>query len=602
VEPSKGPQADGKGLRFSLTAILAIVFVLLSAWQVGIAQDPAPPPSEEGDLAPIVEDTEVGQRTPFDETIEGYFLHPVWLVILLICAFLWVVVLEFVSEDARRVKADQKNWNLIFLGLGLIGLTLAILLAPVFALLGLAAVIGTASVYVAKRNQMVNPEQRVFTKAHLAYVLSRVLTKVGIKVSQQKLIGTPEDETEIELLRKDGKSLDAISGEARSGVEHSEATLGVKEIVESAILSRATDIHIEPKENELQVRFRIDGILHNVPSYPVELAPPIVSAIKVLADMDIAERRKPQDGTFMGRLGGKTLDFRAATSPSVHGETMVVRILDRETGLLGLAHLGLDQRRFEKIQSIISAPHGMLIVSGPTGAGKTTTLYAALGAIDAYQKNIITIENPIEYRLDNVTQTQVNPKAGITFANQLRSMLRQDPDVIMVGEIRDAETARTALQAAMTGHFVFTTIHANDAVSSLFRLLDLGVEPYLISSSLSAVLAQRLVRTLCEECKVPYIPKPSFVKKVGLDPRRVQEFFKATGCEACQGTGYLGRIGVFELLEMNDTLRDLIRGTPSVQLIKAEARKNGLITLQEDGLSKVSRGITSVKELIRVTK
>ncbi len=318
--------------------------------------------------------------------------------------------------------------------------------------------------------------------------------------------------------------------------------------------------------------------------------------------MDIAERRKSQDGTFSGKLGDRVMDFRSATSSSVHGETMSIRILDRDRDLIRLERLGMDPRARAMFTRIINAPHGMLSVSGPTGSGKTTTLYAALSEIDAYQKNILTIENPIEYRLDNITQTSVNPKAGITFAGAMRSMLRQDPDVIMVGEIRDAETARTALQAAMTGHFVFTTLHANDAVTSLFRLLDLGVEPYLISSALTAVMAQRLLRLLCKACRVPYVPKPEFVKKIGLDPSKVTHFYKAQGCELCQGTGYMGRTGIFELLVINDMLRDLIRENPSIRLIKEEAKAAGLVSLQEAGLQKVVRGETSLKELIRVTK
>jgi type II secretory ATPase GspE/PulE/Tfp pilus assembly ATPase PilB-like protein len=244
----------------------------------------------------------------------------------------------------------------------------------------------------------------------------------------------------------------------------------------------------------------------------------------------------------------------------------------------------------------------MFIASGPTGAGKSTTLYAMISEIDAYQKNIITIEDPIEYRLDNVTQTPINPKAGVTFASSLRSSLRQDPDVIMVGEIRDAETARVACQAAMTGHFVFTTLHANDSVTSLFRLLDLGVEPYFIASSLSAVLAQRLCRVLCPTCKEAYVPEPEFFKSIGLPPGKEIQLYKSVGCEECQGTGYRGRIGIFELLEVTDAIKELLRTTPGVQAITAEAKKTGFRKLHEDGLAKVIKGLTSVKELLRVTR
>ena len=549
--------------------------------------------SEGAATAESVEEDAV-PRTPY--------VSPIAVICVTLVVMVWLGLIEWVTIDARKAKAKQDLWNSLLLIVGLVGMVLTFATSWLFSLMTLPAVIGVFTAYAIKRNQLVAPEERLFTRKHLAFLLAAALSKIGIKVSQQALAGDRQDEPEIELLRKDGQSLDALSAGSRAPGGASEAILAVKEIIESAVLSRVTDIHIEPKEQELQVRFRIDGILHNVPSYPKELAPPMISALKVLAEMDIAERRKPQDGGCMGRLADQEYDFRVATTPTVHGETMVIRILDRDQGLLRLDRLGVDQQRMDELRRIVNAPHGMMIVSGPTGSGKSTTLYACLLEIDAYQKNIMTIENPIEYRLDNITQTQINPKAGVTFSGQLRSLLRQDPDVIMVGEIRDAETARTALQAAMTGHFVLSTVHANDAVSTLYRLMDLGVEPYLISSSLTAVLAQRLVRVLCETCKQPYTPKPEFLKKVGLSPNRVHEFFRAEGCEECQGTGYYGRVGLFEILELNDAIRDLMRGRPSLQVLKAQGRKAGLVTLQEDGLKKVVQGVTSVKELIRVTK
>jgi len=578
-------------------AALWVALALAALGGLALGQDNAAPAAQPAAGADAAAAGDEAAALP----ARGTHISMGWTIFFGLALAAWVASLEWVSVDTIKVKANQTLWNTGFFSAGLAGWALALWLHPVFAALTLAALICGLGVYVSQRNRLTPPEERLLTKQHLAFMASRWLARVGLKVAPEQLTGTKAATTEIVLLRKDGKSLDALSSESRH-VGGSDASQAVKEIVESAVLSRTTDIHLEPKEGELQVRFRIDGILHSVPSYPAELAPPIISAIKVLSDMDIAERRKPQDGTFMGKLEGKAYDFRVATSPSVHGETMVIRILDRDLGLIKLERLGLDEKRLEQLRRIINAPNGLLAVSGPTGSGKTTTLYASLMEIDAFQKNIMTIENPIEYRLENVTQTQINVKAGVTFAGQLRSMLRQDPDVIMVGEIRDAETARTALQAAMTGHFVFTTIHANDGVSTLFRLLDLGVEPYLVSSSLTAILAQRLVRTLCENCKEPYAPNPDFVKKVGLDPSRVKEFYKAVGCESCQGTGYYGRIGIFELFEMNDVIRDLLRGQPSIQLIKAEARKAGLLTLQEDGLRKVLQGVTSIKELIRVTK
>ena len=561
-------------------------------------------PEGEGAASEAPSDEEAAGVTVMEPVSRDSYVNIAALIWVTFVALIWICLMEWVTADVRRIKAGQSYWNTGLLLLGIFGVGLSLYSNWMISFFAFPALLGVGIAYVVKRNQLAPPEERVLTRRHLAILTAHWLAKMGVRVSYETLSGEARnDEPEIELKRKDGQSLDALSTRRGGGsTETSEAVLAIKEVVESAILTRVTDIHLEPKQSELQVRFRIDGILHSVPSYPRDLAPQIVSALKVLSDMDIAERRKPQDGGFMGEMGSKTYDFRVATTPTVHGESMVIRILDRDQGLLRLERLGMDPKRMEQIRRIINSPHGMMLVSGPTGSGKSTTLYAALQEIDAYQKNVMTVENPIEYRLDNITQTQINPKAGVTFSGQLRSLLRQDPDVMMIGEIRDAETARTALQAAMTGHFVLSTVHANDALSTLYRLMDLGVEPYLIASSLTAVLAQRLVRVLCENCKQPYVPKPEFVKKVGLDPRRVQEFFRAEGCEVCQGTGYYGRVGLFELVEITDAIRDLLRGRPNLQVLKASARKAGMMTLQEDGLRKVVQGVTAVKELIRVTK
>ena len=547
--------------------------------------------------APLLAQPTVGQPEA------GRYLSGFWLTLLILYCVAWMGVYDWVGRDAERLGGRQKFWCTLLMATGGAGAFLMVTVGIWFvftALLGLGAIV---SIYVWKRNLALPVEQRVFTRDHLSYLMRGLFERLHLRTSTGAVVqrsGERQDTTTITLLRKDGTALEKLTD--RRSTDSSEAVISVKELIESAVMSRATDIHIEPKETELQARFRIDGILHNVPSYPSQLAAPMISSIKVLSDMDIAEKRKPQDGTFMGRLSTRTLDFRVSTAPSVHGETMVLRILDRDVGLIRLDKLGLTNDHMDRVKHVVQYPHGMLIASGPTGSGKTTTLYAMLSEIDAYQKNIITIEDPIEYKLDNVTQTAVNPKAGITFASALRSSLRQDPDVIMVGEIRDAETARVACQAAMTGHFVFSTLHANDSITTLFRLLDLGVEPYFISASLTAVVAERLLRVLCPACKVPYAPDEEFLRKIGASPERQIQLYKSQGCEECQGTGYKGRIGVFELFEVSDSIKDLIRTSPSINAITEEARKAGFRKLQEDGLIKVVKGITSVKELIRVTR
>jgi len=533
----------------------------------------------------------------------GLYLSTFWLIFAVLTAAGWVAAMEWLNRDAVAVGEDAKRWNLILFLVGALlwyaGWKISL---RGFTVLLLFAMGGLFMVYIRSRNLKVPANYRLFTPEHLNDLGARLLTQMGIQPKAMGVKSTREDRTSIVLMKKDGTTASALADGRRA--EHAEAIVASKEIVENAIRARATDIHLEPKGTELQVRYRIDGILHNSTPFPAELGKSIVSSVKVLSDMDIAERRKAQDGSFSATLDDKKFDVRVSTLTSVHGETMVLRLLDSSGGVIknGLSGLGFTPDMLKQVTGVIHSPHGCLITSGPTGSGKTTTLYAALSEIDAYQRNIVTIENPIEYKLDNVTQTPINPEAGITFASTLRAILRQDPDVIMVGEIRDAETARTALQAAMTGHFVFTTLHANDSVTSIVRLLDLGIESSLIQSALTVVVAQRLVRLLCNDCKVPYTPNQEFLRKIRVTVDEEKTFYKAKGCEECQGTGYRGRTGIYEVLMVTDGLRELIKENPSLQDIKNESRRAGLITLQEDGLRKVMQGLTSIKEVIRVTK
>jgi general secretion pathway protein E len=519
----------------------------------------------------------------------------------------WVIMWALMYRDCTVALMKHEVWDTLVFVTGMAPLLLAMLVNGGFLFLTIIGLPIIGAVYVRKRNALVPDDARIFTGRHFRLLGKRALKSVGIKLKETTLadgkVGGAA--TKILLMRKDGKTLEMISGALlASDANQSDAVQAVKQVIESSINARATDIHVEPTANALNIRFRIDGILHPLPPYPAALGPSMVSVIKVLSDMNIAEKRRPQDGTFTGQLDNKDLDFRVATSATVYGETMSLRILDRNRELITLDKLGMDPKMRARFQQLVNGPHGMIVVSGPTGAGKTTTLYAALMELDAFQKNIMTIEDPIEYSVNNITQMSLNPKAGITFASALRSILRQDPNVIMVGEIRDAETARVAMQAAMTGHMVLTTLHANDTVISLFRLLDLGVEQYLISSSLACILAQRLVRILCTQCRAPYEPRADFLPKIGLKPNPNQPvyFYKAVGCPACNGTGYYGRTGVFEMLAPNDRIREIVRTNPSEKLIRDEARKIGLRTLMEDGVGKVVQGATSLKELQRVTK
>jgi len=374
----------------------------------------------------------------------------------------------------------------------------------------------------------------------------------------------------------------------------------VNVVLTQALRRQASDIHIEPYETDIKVRFRIDGILYEIFSLPKRFQAHIVSRLKVMANLDIAEKRLPQDGRIKIKVANKTVDIRISVIPMAFGERMVLRLLDKSISILGLADMGMAEKRLEIFEKLINKNTGILLVTGPTGSGKTTTLYAAISRINSMEKNIITIEDPVEYELKGVGQIQVNPKTDLTFARGLRSVLRHDPDIIMVGEIRDLETVEIAIQASLTGHLVFSTLHTNDATGALTRLVDMGVEPFLISSSLLAVLAQRLVRRICPECKEPFHPEESTLEELGLPKDQV--FYHGRGCEACMQSGFRGRTGIFELLVMdNDTRHLLTSGADSVKM-KDMAVRNGMATLFEDGLLKVKNGMTTLSEVLRVTQ
>ncbi|MEC9466358.1 MAG: type II secretion system ATPase GspE [Myxococcota bacterium] len=378
----------------------------------------------------------------------------------------------------------------------------------------------------------------------------------------------------------------------------------VNSLISQAIKEHASDIHIEPGERELVVRFRIDGVLYEKIRPPKRLQASIVSRIKIQADLNIAEKRLPQDGRIRIKMAGQDVDIRVATAPTSYGERITMRLLDRSSVLLDLSDLGFPPDTHGTMSSLIKKSHGIILVTGPTGSGKTTTLYACLSAINRPDLNILTIEDPVEYQLNGISQTQVNSKIDLSFASGLRSFLRHDPDVIMVGEIRDLETAEIAIQAALTGHLVLSTIHTNDAPGAVTRLVDMGVEPFLVASSVIGILAQRLIRTLCPDCKQPYEATAEEVLELGLKPELVGEhpqFWRGPGCPACLGTGYQGRLGIYELLTPSDEIRQLILQNVDSNTIKQKAKLQGMRSLREDGAQKVLAGITSSAEVLRVT-
>ena len=528
------------------------------------------------------------------------FVGGLWSV----AALAWAAACLWVERDARVVFGGSRAWKIAVLAIGillLVGTFVAGFSAIPWAVVTLTLVMLG---YVGYRDTRALPAQRLVPTDVIASGVRGGARLLGLKewlAGGGQGVGPTRSAETLVLMKKDG----SVYGGGARGLdpEISQAVSQVKEILGEAIAMRATDIHLEPKVGQdTQVRYRIDGMMQNRSVLGGEEGRAVVSALKVLGDMDIAERRRPQDGTFAVVASGRKFDVRAASGPTNFGEKMALRLLDAEGGIVkaGLGGLGMRDSMVQALRGIIHRSHGMLIVSGPTGSGKTTSVYGALGEIDVLTRNIITIEDPVEYRLDNISQTAVNNAAELTFAKILRSVLRQDPDVILVGEIRDKETAEIAMQAALTGHFVFTTLHANDTATTITRLLDIGIEATLIQSAVTAVLAQRLIRLLCPKCKEAYQPPEDLLRRHGIAPDKVKVLFKEKGCPECHGTGYRGRTGIYELMILDATIRGLLVGRPSIEAIRAVTKKNGMRTLWRSALYKVCEGATSMAEAERV--
>lgn len=395
---------------------------------------------------------------------------------------------------------------------------------------------------------------------------------------------------------------DAITG-GDMGDEDAPVVRLVRLIIEEAVRTRVSDIHVEPMTDRVRVRYRTDGICAEVQTPPKRLQGAIISRLKIMANIDIAEKRRPQDGRIFMRVDGRDIDFRVSCLPGTHGESVVLRILDKEKALIGLVKLGFDSEDLDRFNRIIRRPNGIFLVTGPTGSGKTTTLYAALNELNRPDVKIISAEDPVEYSLSGINQCQVHDEIGLTFARILRSMLRQAPNIILVGEIRALDVAEVAVQAALTGHLVFSTLHTNDAPSAITRLIDIGIKPFLVASSVQAIMGQRLVRRICERCKEPVTPDPRTLQVMSLSAEDIEgaTFYQGRGCAACGQTGYLGRQGIFELMEMDTTLRELAFKMTPVAQIRQQAIMNGMLTLKDDGIRKAKRGITTLEEVMRIT-
>jgi general secretion pathway protein E len=416
--------------------------------------------------------------------------------------------------------------------------------------------------------------------------------------AQSQLIGDVET-------RVDELAFDADVQQLKDLASEAPVIRLVSLLITNALETRASDVHVEPFENRLAVRYRIDGVLHDVESPPKRLSAAVISRIKIMANLDIAERRLPQDGRIRLRVQGKEIDLRVSTVPTMHGESVVMRILDKGGVALDFDRLGFEEDTLKRFLDVLLQPHGILLVTGPTGSGKTTTLYTALDRLNQPDVKILTVEDPVEYQMPGINQIQVKPQIDLTFANALRSIVRQDPDVIMIGEIRDLETAQIAVQSALTGHLVLSTVHTNDAPSTMNRLLDMGVEDYLLTSTVIGILAQRLVRTLCPQCKEPYTALPEIVEQMNLrrfTREREITLWHAKGCKNCANTGYTGRISILEMLPISDELRSLVMKHATATDLRAEAIREGMMTMYEDGLRKALKGVTTFEEVLRVTR
>lgn len=541
---------------------------------------------------------------------EGHLaVNPVKIVFIVAIFFCWVACLRWIDEDSP-VSGMPHQWsNLALLAVGVLGVAVFLLLPFLLAYpIELALLIAPTLMYVHFRNKKVSGPHRVLTPEHFAR-----LGRSFLGMRERRFI---KSKSNLPPLRFLGKTM-AGGIEDREAVEKAEQSKGYQAalfLLHDAITQKVTDIHLEPRDDEMTIRFRVDGILRGQSAIERATGESIVNICKVLGALDITERRKPQDGSFSATYkdtqgAEQEIDFRLATAGSLQGEKMVLRLLGKHSSLGKLSSLGMTERMHRHMETLVHQPHGMVLVCGPTGSGKSTTLYACLMEIDRCSRNVITLENPVEYKVPSCTQIEINERAGKTFAGELRSVLRQDPDVILIGEIRDTETAEIACRAAQTGHLVLSTIHSNDAVTALARLLDLGIPPFLLGSSIVGILAQRLVRKLCLDCRESYPAKPEIIRQLGYDPKQLTILYQARNqkpsasvCPNCKGTGYSGRTGIFEFLPVSDTIRQLLKEEPDLTLIRREGQNLGLRSLQEDGMRLAAQGITTIQEILRVAQ
>lgn len=544
----------------------------------------------------------------------GFYVNLYKFVPIVLLYLIWVWTTAWVDRDARELGNENRPlWNAAVFFSGIVGLAL-VLLVP-FYLVGLILLLivqfGTLLFYLVVRDKDMHYEDKILTSYNLGEVFNDLIRSMGGKGPFNRPKKDPNAGPEVKFIPK-GVSNTEESRELVEEALASEEIEAAKELVFDAVTRRATDVLMEPAGDELAVKYRIDGILHVAEPFDRTTGDAVLGIIKVFSGLDVNERRKPQEGAFAAKIEKRDVEFRVAVSGTKAGENMVLRLTDNSATIAKLEDTGMRAKFVERIREIVTSKRGLFICAGTPASGKTSTLYACVRAIDRFQNNILTLEDLIEHPLDNVQQMVVDLKQGEQYAERLRSAIRQEPDVLMFGELkdRDVESATVLCQGAAAGRMMLTSMNATDTIEALFKLLDMGVDPQALANSLSGIVAQRLVRLLCETCKEPYKPKPEALKKLNLPAAKIDVFYRPPKevdpeigpCPDCGGTGYLGRTGIFELLDVNDSLRELIRENPSANAIRAEARKNGMIYLQEDGMRQVIQGRTSIEELKRVVK
>jgi len=542
----------------------------------------------------------------------GFYLNIFKFIPVVLIYLLWARTTTWIEVDSyepTNLQQDYTRWPIIAFLAGVAGL-LMIWLIPFFAVgfvFLLLAWLVPLFLYIHERNPYYAVDEQVMTSYHMGDVANGLMRKLGMKGSFNRNVTLTDVGPPVSLFPK--VSADKIDPEVLQEAADSEALISAREVLYDAITRRASEIQMEPGPEQTAVRYRIDGVAHAAEPFDRETGDQIVNILKIYAGLDVNERRKPQDGILGAKLEKRDIELRLETSGTKLGEKASLRILDHSGTVTKLDELGLRPKVVAEVKDLVNLERGMILCCGPVSSGKSTTLYALMREIDRFQKNIVSIEDPIEVKIENVSQNEVNTKAGETFATTLRSLIRTEPDILGIGELRDQETAEIACQVATSKLMVFSTVQAPDTITALFRLLDLGVEPAAVASALTAILGQRLVRVLCETCKEPYKPKPEFLKKANLPADKVDVFYRPPTpnpeeprepCPDCGDTAYVGRTGIFELLVITDALRELIRENPTANVIKAEARKNGMIYLHEDGLRQVFQGKTSIDELRRV--